>query len=458
MSIAVGTNSDILTEPMLFQISFGMRPDRYPPEKRQPLEHRVNLREITRVELVTPASNNPSPELQAVLNMGIIQQRLGEEYYVKLEFDGETSREKMDFRPRLPSGFASPPGGKPARVAGLTVDFELVVSLRSPIHCELILQSSFLARLCIYLPAQCIYTYVFGCDIKGIASDIYKLCGDYGQINATTTRTSSFLCCGYFTGKSKIEDVKSGLVALVSEVTSIAIPPLGCGNGGLDWEVVKPLIISAFAELPDLRIMIFEPSGAPAAENMPVATKAPNMTRARAILIKLLEAYSIPGYELSKLEIQKLAYFLQKAGEPLKLQYIKHTFGPYAANLNHVLKHIEGHFIRGYGDGTGKGKIYVLPTGSETAKAFLDNELNAQEYLERVSNLIYGFETPYGMELLATVHWVVIENPEVAEDVEKVISLVHEWSDRKRNLFKPEHIRKAWQRLHEQNWFGSLHY
>jgi O-acetyl-ADP-ribose deacetylase (regulator of RNase III) len=265
----------------------------------------------------------------------------------------------------------------------------------------------------------------------------------------------------HWKGKSKIEDVKSGLVALVSEVkrlhlTSIAIPPLGCGNGGLDWEVVKPLIISAFAELPDLRIMIFEPSGAPAAENMPVATKAPNMTRARAILIKLLEAYSIPGYELSKLEIQKLAYFLQKAGEPLKLQYIKHTFGPYAANLNHVLKHIEGHFIRGYGDGAGKGKIYVLPTGSETAKAFLDNEPNAQEYLERVSNLIYGFETPYGMELLATVHWVVIENPDVAQDVEKVILLVHEWSDRKRNLFKPEHIRKAWQRLHEQNWFTSM--
>lgn len=106
MSIAVGNNSDILTDPMLFQISFGMRPDRYSPEKTQPLEHRVNLREITRVELVTPASNNPSPELQAMLDAEIIQQRLGEEYCVELEFDGEMGGQKTDFRPKLPLIFS----------------------------------------------------------------------------------------------------------------------------------------------------------------------------------------------------------------------------------------------------------------------------------------------------------------------------------------------------------------
>jgi len=261
----------------------------------------------------------------------------------------------------------------------------------------------------------------------------------------------------HWKGKSKIEDIKSGLKALVAEVqqlgvSSIAIPPLGCGNGGLNWGEVKPLIESAFAQLPDVQVVIFEPSGAPAAEKMPVATKTPNMTRARALFIRLLELYGIPGYELTKLEIQKLAYFLQEAGELLKLPYVKHIYGPYAANLYHVLKHIEGHYIRGYGDGSGKGEIYVLPEGRKAAQAFLETEPDAQKRLERVSNLIYGFETPYGLELLATVHWVVKENPEAAEDSDRAIALVHEWSDRKRQLFKPEHIRKAWQRLHEQNW------
>jgi O-acetyl-ADP-ribose deacetylase (regulator of RNase III) len=264
----------------------------------------------------------------------------------------------------------------------------------------------------------------------------------------------------HWKGKSKIEDIKSGLVALVAEVqqlgiTSIAIPPLGCGNGGLNWVEVKPLIESAFAQLPDVQVIIFEPTGAPAAEKMPVATKKPNMTRARALFIRLLELYGIPGYELTKLEIQKLAYFLQEAGEPLKLPYVKQKYGPYANNLNHVLKHIEGHYIRGYGDGTSKAEsaeIYVLPEGREAAQAFLETQPDAQERLERVSNLIYGFETPYGMELLATVHWVATKDDNPAQNSEQAISHIHEWSDRKRKLFKPEHLRKAWQRLQEQNW------
>ncbi len=267
----------------------------------------------------------------------------------------------------------------------------------------------------------------------------------------------------HWKGKSKIEDIKSGLVALVAEVyqlgiNSIAIPPLGCGNGGLDWAQVKPLIESAFAQLPEVQVIIFEPTGAPRAEKMPVTTKKRNMTRARALFIRLLELYGIPGYELTRLEIQKLSYFLQEAGEPLRLEYVKHKYGPYAHNLNHVLKHIEGHYIRGYGDGTAKAEsaeIYVLPKARVAAQAFLATELEAQKRLEQVSNLIIGFETPYGMELLATVHWVSTKETTPAQDSEQAIALVHEWSDRKRKMFKPEHIRKAWQRLHQQNWLTA---
>ena len=263
----------------------------------------------------------------------------------------------------------------------------------------------------------------------------------------------------HWKGKSKIEDVSQGLMALVAEVqhleiTSIAIPPLGCGNGGLDWNLVKPMIESAFAQLPNIRVIIYEPSGAPSAESMPVAIDLPNMTRARALFISVLEAYGILGYELTKLEVQKLAYFLQQAGEPLKLKYTKHIYGPYANNLNHVLKNIEGHYIRGYGDGTGKGEIHVLPEGRTAAQAFLETEAEAQERLQRVSNLIDGFETPYGMELLATVHWVAHFEPNPACNSEQAITLVHEWSERKRNVFKPQHIEKAWEQLQAQNWLN----
>jgi len=186
---------------------------------------------------------------------------------------------------------------------------------------------------------------------------------------------------------------------------------------------------------------------------MLVATEKPKMTRARALFVRLLELYGIPGYRLTMLEIQKLAYFLQIAGEPLTLQYIKEKYGPYANNLNHVLQKLEGHYIRGYGDRSREAQIYVLPDGEIAARRFLENSDDAIERLERVSNLINGFETPYGMELLATVHWVVRENWEAGEDSERAIELVREWNIRKSELFKPQHIRKAWQRLREQNWF-----
>ena len=179
-----------------------------------------------------------------------------------------------------------------------------------------------------------------------------------------------------------------------------------------------------------------------------------NMTRGGALIISLLEVYGIPGYELTKLEIQKLAYFLQEAGEVLKLPYQKHLYGPYADNLNQVLKHIEGHYIRGYGDGTGRAGIYVLPEGKTAAEAFLATQPEAQERLERVSKLIYAFETPYGMELLATVHWVATKHPNPAKTCEDAIDLVYEWNPRKQKLFKLEHIRKAWQRLDQQNWLA----
>ncbi|MEG4805338.1 macro domain-containing protein [Microcoleus sp. ARI1-B5] len=262
----------------------------------------------------------------------------------------------------------------------------------------------------------------------------------------------------HWRGKSKIEDIQTGLKALIQEVkqlgiTSIAVPPLGCGNGGLAWKTVKPLIEAAFSELPNVQVLLFEPQATPQADSMLVASEKPHMTRARALFISLLELYGIPGYRLTMLEIQKLAYFLQVAGEPLRLQYVKGKYGPYANNLNHVLQKLEGHYIRGYGDRSREAQLYVLSEGKIAAREFLDNAADANVRLERVSALINGFETPYGMELLATVHWVVSENREAAEDSARAIELVREWNIRKSELFKPQHIRKAWQRLREQSWF-----
>jgi O-acetyl-ADP-ribose deacetylase (regulator of RNase III) len=266
----------------------------------------------------------------------------------------------------------------------------------------------------------------------------------------------------HWRGQSRLEDIATGLQALVVEVQrlgirSIAVPPLGCGLGGLDWGVVRPMIEQAFSALPDVRILLFEPTGAPDARAMPVRTLRPRMTPARALFIKLMDAYSALDYRRTLLEVQKLAYFLQEAGEPLRLQYQAGHYGPYAANLNKVLEVMEGHFIRGYGDSQKpEAEIDLLPGAVEEATVFLADKDESLARLTQVAELIEGFETPYGMELLATTHWVAHhggprgEAPAITP--ETAIHQVRAWNPRKQRVFKPDHIRTAWTQLTEKGW------
>jgi len=262
----------------------------------------------------------------------------------------------------------------------------------------------------------------------------------------------------HWKGKSRMEDVASGLVDLVHvikelKIRSIALPPLGCGNGGLRWSDVRTRIESAFTALPEVEAFLYEPAGAPAAEKMKVATKRPNMTAGRAALIGLMERYAVPGYHLTLLEIQKLAYFLRAAGEPLdKLNFVKGKYGPYAEVLEHALQRIEGHFIRGYGDRSRFAAIRLLPDAVSEANTFLQSHIDTLARLDRVAQLIEGFESPYGMELLATVHWLAQEDQTVKDNSDAAIHGVKAWSEHKKQTFNSEHIKIAWSRLRDERW------
>jgi O-acetyl-ADP-ribose deacetylase (regulator of RNase III) len=265
----------------------------------------------------------------------------------------------------------------------------------------------------------------------------------------------------HWRGKSRIEDIEAGLKALIEvvrrlDIKSIGIPPLGCGLGGLNWREVRPLIEQAFAAVPDVRVLIFEPKAAPAAKDMPIRTKKPNMTHARALFIKLMEQYSSLAYRLTLLEMQKLAYFLQASGEPLRLRYVAHIYGPYADNLDKVLQAIEGHFTRGFGDSPKPDRdIELLPGAVQAANAVLDPNSESYRRLEKVGELIEGFETPYGMELLSSVHWVACHGDQPAKDEASAVAAIHAWNDRKRTMFHPAHIAVAWRRLAEARWLPS---
>lgn len=260
---------------------------------------------------------------------------------------------------------------------------------------------------------------------------------------------------------SRMEDIDAGLGALVQEIErhhirSVALPPLGCGSGGLDWEEVFPRIQSALAALKGVRVMVFPPRGAPRAEAIVHHTPRPAMTPSRAIVLKIWRQYLALGYQLRLLEIHKLLYFLQEAGEPLRLRFAKGTYGPYADNLRHLLHRFEGHLTLGFADGRNKPdtEISLQPGAVEEAEAYLaehaDTSRPSLQRLNRVLALVEGFESPYGTELLSTVHWVATHQG--AKDLEAAVSAVQAWNPRKRKLMARAHVVLAHHRLAEHGW------
>jgi O-acetyl-ADP-ribose deacetylase (regulator of RNase III) len=259
---------------------------------------------------------------------------------------------------------------------------------------------------------------------------------------------------------SELEFIDLGLANLIRTIReyglqSLAIPALGAGNGRLNWEDVFPRIEEVMKTVPDVRIIVFHPNNSSSQPIPQYANKAPKkLTKARALFLKIAGEYCKLEEELSMLEFQKLAYFLQESGEPLKLRFEKHHYGPYAHNLNHVLLDMNGDYLQGVIDNKPDTSVTLLPESLEKAEDFLKDNPDTST-IERVRNLMYGFESPYGMELLATVHWVASKSPLACQDVEVCKREVFAWSERKRSLLQPKHIEVAWNHLRNQGWLPS---
>lgn len=260
---------------------------------------------------------------------------------------------------------------------------------------------------------------------------------------------------------SKIEYLQAGLndlVAIIKQlnVQSIAIPPLGCGNGGLDWNVVLPLITERLKVLDNnINIMIYVPADF---DRLSVVNTAiPELTIFKATLLKLVERYIYWEDSLTRIEIQKLCYFQKAAGDPNfeRILFSQNKYGPYARNLAHTIHDMDGHYLMNCGDNENPYRsIYPADGAVQKATDFLvKNSPNTQTYLDRVFKLIDGFETPFGMELLSSVHWVAHrKNAAVARTLQEAVDYVRRWNDRKEKTFSPEHIEIAWTRLRNQGW------
>ena len=265
----------------------------------------------------------------------------------------------------------------------------------------------------------------------------------------------------HWRGKSRIEDIEAGLEALVElirefGIRSIALPPLGSGLGGLEWQSVRERIVEAMRDLENVHVVVFEPNGAPETKAMVRNREVPKMTSGRAALVGLIHRYlnGLLDPFVTLLEVHKLMYFMQAAGQPLRLGFVQGPYGPYAENLQHVLHAVEGHFLSGYADGgdTPGKPLQLVPGSIKDAVAVLDRSHATRNRFNQVGELVEGFESPFGLELLSTVHWVLAHH--MPESQDELVASIYGWNQRKR-LFSPRQIALAAEVLTEKGWTGS---
>jgi len=269
----------------------------------------------------------------------------------------------------------------------------------------------------------------------------------------------------HWRAKSKMEWIEAGLedlhnFILEKQIKSIAIPPLGAGNGGLDWSAVKPKIEQALVDLSDVDIWVYEPTKK--YQNVAKKSGVNKLTPARALVAELIRRYWILGMDCSLLEIQKLAWFLQRVIESqglknvLQLNFAANNYGPYANNLDHLLNALDGSYLKSdkrIPDSDPLDVIAFNDARRQEVSTYL--KIEARTYLpalEKATEIIDGFESPYGMELLATVDWLVTREgcQPTLESIKSGLAswpAGKKWAERKLSLFDDRSLQIAIDRV-----------
>lgn len=269
----------------------------------------------------------------------------------------------------------------------------------------------------------------------------------------------------HWRAKTRMEWIDSGLkdlkrVIREQGIRSVALPPLGCGNGGLDWDKVRPRIEATLAELEDVRVLVFEPTNE--YQNVAKRTGLETLTPARALIAELVRRYWVLGIECSLLEVQKLAWLIERRivahrlKKPLNLKFQPHRYGPYSDRLRHLLNGLDGSYLHSekrINDATQEEVVWFDESRRDHLSAYL---ISAEarpyaEVLEEVDALIDGFQSPLGMEVLATLDWLISQEG-IKPEVESIKEGLQHWPDdiagqRKLRLFSDRLIALALDRL-----------
>lgn len=292
---------------------------------------------------------------------------------------------------------------------------------------------------------------------KMFVTETHELSGPRWIINFPTKQ--------HWRADSRMEWVVDGLHDLrgfivEKRIKSIAIPPLGAGNGSLDWLLVREKIVQILGDLPT-EVLIFEPSQQ--YQNIAKREGVMSLTPARALIAELIRRYWVMGMECSLLEVQKLAWFMERAIEqfnpqnnPLNLNFKAHIYGPYAHNLTHLLNSLDGSYLhceKRITDAKNLDVIWFEESSRAVVETFINTEAKSYKAaLVYTESLIDGFESPFGMELLATVDWLLFKE-KISPNLTAIREGLKNWpggadaGTRKNRLFDDRAIQIALDRL-----------
>lgn len=264
---------------------------------------------------------------------------------------------------------------------------------------------------------------------------------------------------------SEYSYIKEGLIDLKSKIveygiSSIAIPPLGSHNGGLDWNVVKQMILDQLSDV-DCDVMLYEPNDA-ILERM--KGERVKLTPARAMLLYMLCALVAQGEFASEFASEKLAYFLQKFGaeDVLKLHFKQYYYGPYSGKVRFILHALNGSYVKGVGQMEQKpfDNIWLAPDTFNDLKEYFGKAENKryERICQDTAKFLSGFYSNYLLELLSTVDFILHHHADLSdwlgmppqEVVSRVMYYIDDWSERKKYLFDNEkHIRLVLNHLYK---------
>jgi O-acetyl-ADP-ribose deacetylase (regulator of RNase III)/uncharacterized protein YwgA len=272
---------------------------------------------------------------------------------------------------------------------------------------------------------------------------------------------------------SHLENIVDGLDYLEAHykewgVTSLAVPPLGCGEGQLEWRVVGRVLFEHLSRF-EIPVTLYAPFGTPheeltheflGSEVEGAFDQGPvRLPPSWAALVEIVHRLEQEPYRwpVGRTMFQKIAYFATELGLPTNLEYSRGSFGPFASGLKRLQARLMANGLL-QEDKRIHGNTYVIRTGQAYAEgvAAYRTELSEwTEIIERVTDLFLRFDTTQA-EIAATVHFAanrMVTPPRDRRATEmQVFKAVKTWKMRRDPPLKDADVARTIRNLNVHGW------